>query len=262
VPGPLRIDRPEDGVAVLTLALPERRNAMTDELTAAWSGALADLRADASVRALVVSGEGRAFCAGGDLGWIGESPDLAVSAVRDRMLAFYRTWLAVRDLDVPSVAAVNGPAVGAGLCLALACDLRLASTQARFVAPFVRLGMHPGMAATHLLADVLGPGRARSLLLTGRSVDAAEAERIGLVDSVHEPDQLLPAAVEVARGIAASAPLAVRLTKAALRGAGHRTIDEALAWEGLAQPVTMVSADLREGLAAQAEKRPPRFTGR
>jgi enoyl-CoA hydratase len=255
---PLRVER-DGGVAVLTLDQPERRNAMTAELTSAWVAAVEDLRADREVRAVVVTGAGSAFCAGGDLSWIGESPDLAVMALRERMLPFYRSWLSVRTLDVPVLAAVNGPAVGAGLCLALACDLRYAAPEATFSAPFARLGMHPGMAATYLLPEVVGLPRARDLLLTGRRVGAEEALSIGLVNGVF-PD-LLPSVLSIARTIADSAPIAVRLTKAALAYAGHHSIDAALDWEGLAQPVTMASADLREGLAAQAERRPPRFTG-
>ena len=255
---PLRVER-RDAVALLTLNLPDRRNAMTAELTAAWTSAVGALRDDRDVRAVVVTGEGSAFCAGGDLSWIGESPDMSVMALRERMLPFYRAWLSVRALDVPVLAAVNGAAVGAGLCLALACDLRYASPAATFSAPFARLGMHPGMAATYLLPEVVGVARARDLLLTGRRVGAQEAYDIGLVSGV--ADDVVAHALEVARGIADSAPIAVRLTKAALAYAGHHSLDAALDWEGLAQPVTMASADLREGLAAQAERRPPRFTG-
>jgi enoyl-CoA hydratase/carnithine racemase len=255
----LRTER-RDAVTVLTLDLPERRNAMTAELTAAWTSAVEGIRADRDVRAVVVTGEGSAFCAGGDLSWIGESPDLSVMALRERMLPFYRAWLSVRTLDVPVLAAVNGPAVGAGLCLALACDVRYAAPGATFSAPFARLGMHPGMAATYLLPEVVGVARARELLLTGRRVGAEEAYAIGLVSGV--ADDVLAHTLEVAEGIAASAPIAVRLTKAALADAGRsRSLDAALDWEGLAQPVTMASADLREGLAAQAERRTPRFTG-
>ena len=127
---PLRVEREPDGVVILTLALPERRNAMTAELTAAWGDAIAALRGDRDVRVVVVTGEGSAFCAGGDLSWIGESPDLTVDAIRDRMLPFYRVWLSIRELEVPTIAAVNGPAIGAGLCIALACDLRYAAAGA------------------------------------------------------------------------------------------------------------------------------------
>jgi enoyl-CoA hydratase/carnithine racemase len=254
---PLRVER-RDSVALLTLALPERRNAMTAELTAAWADAVATLKADRDVRAAVVTGEGSAFCAGGDLSWIGESPDLSVPALRERMLPFYKTWLSIRDLDVPVIAAVNGHAVGAGLCLALACDIRYAASAATFSAPFARLGMHPGMAATYLLPEAVGVARAREMLLTGRRVGAEEALAIGLVSGVYDAADLLPEVLEIAKIVADSAPVAVRLTKTALKGRG---LDAALEWEALAQPVTMAGADLREGLAAQAERRAPRFTG-
>jgi enoyl-CoA hydratase len=256
------VDRRADGVVVLTLALPDRRNAMTAELTAAWSSALAGLRGDRSVRAVVVTGEGSAFCAGGDLSWIGESPDLSVDAIRDRMLPFYRAWLAIRDLEVPTIAAVNGPAIGAGLCLALACDLRYAARTATLSAPFVALGMHAGMAATWLLPEAVGLPAARELLLTGRAVTAEEALRIGLVNDVTEPDALLDHALEVAAKIAANAPIGVRLTTAGLRGGGHASLEAALQFEALAQPVTFATEDLREGLAAAKERRAASFGGR
>jgi enoyl-CoA hydratase len=259
---PIRLEHRPDGVAVVTLDLADRRNAMTAELTAAWTDTLAALRADASVRAVVVTGDGKAFCAGGDLSWIGESPDLTVGDIRDRMLPFYRAWLAVRDLPVPTIAAVNGPAIGAGLCLALACDLRYAARGAVMSAPFVGLGMHAGMAATWLLPEAVGMPVARELLLTGRAVDADEALRIGLVNGVSEPGALLDDAIAVAARIAGNAPVAVRLTVAGLRAGGHPSLEAALQYEALAQPVTFASSDLTEGLAAAKERRTPTFTGR
>jgi enoyl-CoA hydratase/carnithine racemase len=259
---PLRIDRRDDGVVVLTLALPDRRNAMTGELTSAFADAVAALRPDRSVRCVVVTGEGSAFCAGGDLSWIAESPDLSVDSIRDRMLPFYRTWLSIRDLEVPSIAAVNGHAIGAGLCLALACDLRFAARGARLSAPFTQLGMHAGMAATWLLPEVVGVAVARELLFTGRAVEGDEAVRLGLVNGVYDADQLLDAALGVASRIAGAAPIATRLTKAGLRAGGHGSMEAALQYEALAQPVTFATDDLREGLAATREKRPAKFNGR
>ena len=258
---PLRIDRRDDGVVVLTLALPDRRNAMTGDLTSAFADAIAQLRPDRSIRCVVVTGEGSAFCAGGDLSWIAESPDMSVDAIRDRMLPFYRTWLTIRDLEVPSIAAVNGHAIGAGLCLALACDLRYAARGARLSATFTQLGMHAGMAATWLLPEVVGVATARELLFTGRAVEGDEALRIGLVNGVHEPDQLMDAVLDVAGRIAGAAPIATRLTKAGLRAGGHGSMEAALQYEALAQPVTFATDDLREGLAATREKRRPAFSG-
>lgn len=255
------MDRRDDGIVVLTLALPDRRNAMTGELTSAWGATIASLRGDRSVRAIVVTGEGSAFCAGGDLSWIAESPDLSVDAIRDRMLPFYRTWLSIRELEAPSIAAINGHAVGAGLCLALACDIRYAARGAKLSAPFTQLGMHAGMAATYLLPEVVGTAHARELLLTGRAVDADEALRLGLVSGVFESSELLDSALERAAKVAGAGPIATRLTKAGLR-AGHGSLEEALQYEALAQPVTFATDDLREGLAATRERRTPKFTGR
>lgn len=259
----LRMERPWEGVVLLTLALPERRNAMTEELTSAWTEAVADLARDRGVRAVVVTGEGRAFCAGGDLSWIDAGAEtLDVAALRDRMLAFYRAWLSIRDLEVPVLAAVNGPAVGAGLCLALACDLRYAGEGARLSAPFTALGIHPGMAATYLLVEACGMAVARDLLYTGRVVHAEEAKELGLVNGVFPDATLVADTLAVAARIAATAPVATRMLKAGLARGTSGTIEDALAWEALAQPVTMLTQDKAEASAAMAAKRPPVFTGR
>jgi enoyl-CoA hydratase/carnithine racemase len=284
--GPLRVERPRSGVVLLTLSLPERRNAMTPELTAAWAQAMESLEQDDSVRAVVVTGAGTAFCAGGDLSWLGHAdpadrgtagadtgvadtgvagadarPVPTPAQLRAKMYDFYRTWLRVRDLEVPVLAAVNGPAIGAGLCLALACDLRYAAPTARFSVPFLALGLHPGMAATYLLPEAVGMARAREMLYTGRVVGASQAVELGLINHVLPAEGLVEEVLDVAASVAAAAPVAVRLTKAALRH-GPRSYAEALEWEALAQPVTMASHDLQEGLRAVSEKRPPQFRGR
>jgi enoyl-CoA hydratase/carnithine racemase len=257
----LRLERPSDGVAVLTLDNPDQRNAMSEAMTASWAGALHELAADRSVRVLVVTGEGSAFCSGGNPAWIAGEPDAEVDQLRSRMIGFYRAWLSVRQLEVPTIAAVNGPAIGAGLCLALACDIRYAAESARLGAPFVKLGMHPGMGATYLLPDAVGEANARELLLTGRTVDAAEAQRLGLVSRVFSDGTFRDDVLAVAEGIAATAPIASRYTKLALRDGGHADFEAALQWEALAQPITLASADLQEGIAAARAKRPPVFRG-
>jgi enoyl-CoA hydratase/carnithine racemase len=258
--GPLVIERPADGVVLLRLALPERRNAMTEQMTADWTAAVAGLATDRTVRAVVVTGEGTVFCSGGDLSWI-EGGGNEVDALRTKMLAFYRAWLSVRELEVPVLAAVNGPAIGAGLCLALACDLRYAAPTARFGAPFTALGMHPGMAASYLLPEAVGLPRAREMFYTGKIVGAEEAAAIGLINGVVPAESLVDEVVATAVKVASMAPVAVRLTKQALRH-GPKSYVEALEWEALAQPITMSTADMREGLKAQGERRPPRFEGR
>ena len=258
----LRIERPSEGVVLLTLDNPDQRNAMSDEMTSSWVAAVDELAGDRSVRAVVVTGAGSAFCSGGNTGWIASEPDAGVDHLRTRMVAFYRAWLSIRKLEVPTIAAINGPAIGAGLCLALACDLRYAASSAKLGAPFVKLGMHPGMAATYLLPNVMGDAHARDLLLTGRIADAEESLRLGMVSRVMPDETFLDDVLEVAAGVAASAPIPSRYTTLALRTGGHEDFESALQWEALAQPITLATADLQEGIAAAKEKRTPRFTGR
>jgi enoyl-CoA hydratase len=257
----LRLERPAEGVAVLTLDNPAQRNAMSDRMTASWVAAVDELAADRSVRVVVVTGEGSAFCSGGNTSWIASEPDATVDHLRTRMIAFYRAWLSIRRLEVPTIAAVNGPAIGAGLCLALACDLRYAAAGARMGAPFVKLGMHPGMAATYLLPNVVGEAHARDLLLTGRMVDADEALRLGLVSRVIDPASFRDQVLATAEAIAATAPIPSKLTTLALRDGGPADLESCLQWEAMAQPITLATADLQEGIRAAQEKRAPVFTG-
>lgn len=251
----------DDGVAVLTLDLPDRRNMMSAPMTASWTRAVAALHGDPGVRAVVVTGSGSAFCSGGDTAWIGAGVEDGVEAVRTRMHAFYTDWLTIRTLDVPTVAAVNGAAIGAGLALALACDLRVVASTARLGVPFTALGMHAGMATTWSLPEVAGLQVARDLLLTGRLVDGDEGVRLGLALRAVPAERVLAEALEIASTIASRAPVATRLTTMALRGGGHADHGAALRWEALAQAVTLVTDDLQEGLAAARDRRTPRFTG-
>jgi enoyl-CoA hydratase len=259
---PLLIDRRDNGVVLLTLNLPDVRNAMTDALTSAWTGTIAELATDRDVRCVVVTGAGTAFSSGGNLTWIEDGASRTVSGLRDRMLPFYRAWLSIRGLEVPTIAAVNGHAVGAGLALALACDLRYSTPEAKLSAPFTALGMHPGMATTWLLPEVVGLAVAREMLLTGRVLTGAEAVGVGLVNRTFPAGSLLAEVLALADQVATRAPIATKLTKAALSGGGHASFDAALAWESLAQPITQATEDLVEGVRAAKERRQPRFTGR
>lgn len=258
----LRLERPSEGVALLVLDNPDLRNAMSAEMTDSWVAAIDELVADPTVRAVVVTGEGTAFCSGGITSWIAGDPDATVDELRTRMIAFYRAWLSIRRLEVPTIAAINGATIGAGLCMALACDIRHATETAKMGMPFLKLGMHPGMAGTFLLPDAVGSAAARDLLLTGRLVQGEEALRLGLVSRVLPQDGFLDAVLESAAQVAANAPIATRLTKVALSGSGHDSLEAALQWEALAQPITLATADLQEGIAASQEKRRPSFRGR
>ncbi|MBH0779774.1 enoyl-CoA hydratase/isomerase family protein [Nocardia bovistercoris] len=258
--GPVLLTRPAAGVRLLTLNRPRVRNAMTEELTAAWDGALDDVAADAEARVLVVTGAGECFCSGADMSWLdgGPSEDATIDRLRARMLPFYRSWLRPRALSIPVLAAVNGPVIGAGVCLALACDVRFAGPSARFSTPFAHRGTHSGMGATWLLPEAIGVTRARDMLYTGREVPADQALTWGLVTEV--ATNVLDRALAVATEIAEAGPIALRLTKAGL-AQSFTGLEQALQWESLAQPVTMTTADIHEGILAFRENRSPRFLG-
>jgi enoyl-CoA hydratase/carnithine racemase len=249
------------GVALVTLNLPQLRNAMTAELTSAWTAVMDKVARDRSLRAVVVTGTGSAFCSGADLSWLdqGNLSDNTPDRLRDKMLPFYRAWLAPQRIAVPVVAAVNGPAVGAGLCLALACDLRYAAPSATFSAPFTQLGTHGGMGVSWLLPEAVGMPRAREMLYTGRVVTAEEALRWGLISDVAE--DVVGRALEVAQSVARAAPIATRLTKAGLAQGSRGRFELALQWEALAQPVTLSTKDIHKGVQARREHRAPTFDG-
>src|SRR6202050_3932126 len=249
------------GVALVTLNLPQLRNAMTTELTSAWTAAMGEVAGDRSLRVVVVTGSGSAFCSGADLSWLdqGNLSDNTPDRLRDKMLPFYRAWLAPLEISVPVVAAVNGPAVGAGLCLALACDLRYASPSATFSAPFTHLGTHGGMAVSWLLPEAVGTPRAREMLYTGRVVTAAEALAWGLVSDVAE--DVVGRALEVAESVARGALIATRLTKAGLAQSSPGGFELALQWEALAQPVTLSTNDIHKGVRARRQDRNPTLDG-
>ncbi|MGB8021442.1 MAG: enoyl-CoA hydratase-related protein [Candidatus Nanopelagicales bacterium] len=254
--------RREGGLVVVELSDPVRRNMMGLEMTAAWGRLMPAIAKDDQIRAVLVTGRGTAFSSGGNTAWIGADSHEPVSVLRERMLAFYRTWLAIRELDVPTIAAINGPAIGAGAALALACDMRWAGSSASMALPFLRLGMHPGLLATYLVREVGGVAVARDLLMTGRRIQASEMLAMGLVSRVVPDLELSSEALQVAQDLASAAPVATRLTKVALRDGLADGWASAMQWEGLAQGVTLATEDLAEGMAARREKRPPRFTGR
>lgn len=203
-----------DGVRLVTLTDPDRRNAMSEAMGAELREVVASSAVDGT-RVLVVTGEGAAFCAGADLPALFGDPSKPTRAIRDRLNAYYRAFLDVRDLAIPTVAAVNGPAVGAGLNLALACDLRVAGPEASFGATFTRIGLHPGGGCTWFLVEALGAHRAMRTLLLGETLTVAEAAATGLADGpVEDP---LSDALELAGRLASSDPGLVADVKRSVR---------------------------------------------
>lgn len=231
-----------DRVAVLTVSNPARRNAMNLALSELLVDAVDAAVADEGVGAIVVTGEEPAFCAGGDLAELASADPATLRAV-------YAGFLAVADCPLPTIAAVNGAAVGAGLNLALACDVRLAGPRARFDARFLQLGLHPGGGYTWMIQRALGPQGAAAVTLFGETVDAAEAARIGLVHRVTE--DVVGAAVEMAARAASAHPDLVRTTKATMRvTAAMAAQADAVEVEVRAQAASVNSEDFRERLAA------------
>lgn len=261
----VQLDRRDDGISVLTLDDPERRNAMTEAMGDALAARCTELAADPSLRVVVLTGTPPAFSAGGDLGML---EDLGRRAreegldATDFMRAFYLRFLAVRDLPVPVIAAINGHAVGAGLCVALACDLRIVANEAKVGLNFARLGLHPGMGGTWLLPRLLGGQQAAAWLYTGALVTGEVAAAQGLALASVPGDEVLPRALTLAEDIATSSPVVVRQLKTTLGDVEHVDLSTALDREAAAQAISYGTDDLVEGLAAGRERRPPRFSGR
>src|SRR6185312_11567260 len=205
-----------DRIGIITLARPDNRNSMTPELLDAFARASAAARADTSIRALVVTGTGSCFSAGADFkaGLQRGGEELAPA---ERSYAMYEPFLSLLDVEVPIIGALNGHAIGGGFGLALVCDLRIAALEAKYGANFVAVGLAPGMAVSHLLPRLVGVARASELLLTGRLVDGAEAERLGIANRAVPAAQVMDEALALARTIAANAPFAVRATKGGIR---------------------------------------------
>lgn len=259
----VRLTRHEDAVALITLDRPDRLNALTfamfDELHAVCD----ELDDDPSVRAVVVTGAGRGFCAGLDL----DAAEELSAMGPEEMLRGQESWAAAitrfRHLRAPVIAAVNGPAAGAGLSLCLAADVRLAGVEARFNAAFVRIGLTGGdCGISWLLPRIIGFGHASELLLTGRVIDAAEAHRLGMVNRVLPADELLPSAFTLADEIAENSPWGVRLTKQVLQtNVDAPSLDAAVELENRNQVLATRTVDMAEALTAFREKRPPNFSG-
>lgn len=264
----VRMDR-TGSIATLTFDDPDRRNAMTQSMGEAFAGEIAALGRSESLRAVILSGAGAAFSAGGDLGMLEALAQkgrhegrVADREIRDTMRRFYELFLCVRELRCPTIAAINGSAIGAGFCVALACDLRIASRSAKLGLNFAQLAIHPGMGATWTLPRLIGTAQAAELLYTGRILSGEEALELGLVNRALPPEDVLPAARAMAEEIAACSPIAVAGTKKALARTHTATLEDQLTWEATEQATCFQTQDIHEGLRAARERRPPQFRGK
>ena len=250
----------DEGVATLMFNDVQRKNAMTPELGDALRDAVGRLRKDAAVRAVVLTGAGGAFSAGGDLRMLERLRASSREESRGFMREFYARYLSILDLEVPIVAAIEGPAIGAGLCVALACDLIVVGEDSKLALNFVQLGLHPGMGATYLAPLRFGPQRAADILFTGRRFDGREAAAVGMALRAVPSAKVREEATALARSIAGNAPIAIRGLKIGL-AVDRQALERALAHEAEEQSKSYASQDLAEGLAAATERRAPRFVG-
>lgn len=264
-----------DGIATLTLNRPQRLNALGESLREDLYDAIQTAGGDEAVRVIVITGAGRGFCSGGDVKAMNErnaksassggasDAARAASAMEDRIAPLRdRVVLALRDVPKPVIAAVNGPAAGAGMNLALACDIRIAARSAVFGETFAKRGLHVDWGGTYFLPRMIGMQRACEMIFTGETIDAPTAKEYGIVSSVVEDGELMNTVYELAAKIAAGPPIAIRLAKRAMYKSMDGDLRSALEFETYAQNICSQTEDSREGIRAFVEKREPEFTGR
>ncbi len=259
----LLLERVQDGIVRLTLNRPERLNAITFEMFDEFHEACAELTRDRDARVVIVTGAGRGFCSGLDLNDAEKLPEMSAREMMEGQERWGGSMAAIHALPQPVIAAVNGPATGGGLAVALAADIRLASPEARFNAAFVKIGLTSGdIGVSWALPRIVGLGRAAEIMLTGRFVDAEEAAAIGLVNRVVPGEQLMDAALELAGQIVSNTPFGVTLTKRVLNvNVDAGSFASALEVENRGQTLATRGDDFREALEAFREQRAPNFSG-
>ena len=246
----------EDAIGVLTIDRPEALNALNSTVISELEQLIGEVEKDLELRALIITGAGRSFVAGAD---IGEQKPLTLDGGRrwgQRGSAMMRR---IEKLEIPTIAAVNGFALGGGCELALSCDIILASEKAKFGQPEVGLGITPGFSGTQRLPRRVGIGKAKELIYSGKMIKADEAEKIGLVNAVYAPEELLPGAIEMAKSFTKNAPIAVKYAKACIDRGMQMDIDDGIALENELFAMCFATEDQKEGMGAFLEKRPAVF---
>jgi len=260
---PVVLEGKHDGIATLVLNRPERLNALNNELAMALNDALSRIAQDQSVSVVVITGAGRAFCAGGDLGALGNSRQSGtIKEVEPLLRAGMQMVLKMRTMPQPVIAAVNGAAAGAGLNIALAADIRIAAEEATFGQTFSKVGLFPDYGGTYFLPQLVGRAKAAELFYTGDIIDAKSALAIGLVNQVVSGARLEAEVKALAQKIAHGPALAIRAVKRVLFADGEKELAQALDNEVQEQMRCFLSEDCNEGIRAFFEKRPPKFQGK
>lgn len=261
--GPVLLESKQDGIATLVMNRPDRLNALNTELVTSLNDAFARLAKDASVRVVVLTGAGRAFCAGGDLVAIGQGQKTgAIRGLQLLLASGTQAVLTMRTMPQPVIAAVNGAAAGAGMNLALAADIRIAAEEAMFGQNFAKVGLFPDFGGTYFLPQLVGPAKAAELFYTGDMIDAKTALRLGIVNQVVPASQLETEVNSLAQKIAQGPPLPIRAVKKTLFGNEQEKLTLALGQEVEEQIRCYLSDDCKEGIQAFFEKRQPHFRGK
>jgi enoyl-CoA hydratase/carnithine racemase len=247
-------------LGLLTLNRPERLNAINKAMTLELGELVTELESNDDIRVVIITGEGRAFCAGADIKERAETPDDLSIQRTSRLIS--PTFRRLERLPQVTIAAINGPAAGGGLELAMACDLRIASTDARMGLPEVTLGILPGAGGTQRLPRLVGPARAKQMMLFGELINAATAEKWGVVNELAEPGDLMRKAREWAGVLLQRPPLSLANIKGAINIAMDTDLDTGIHYEQRASTIVAMSEDRQEGYSAFVEKRKPSFKGR
>ena len=262
-PGPVLLEARHDGIATLVMNRPDRMNALNNELALALNDALGRIAEDNAVRVVVLTGAGRAFCAGGDLALIGKGRASGATNELDPLLrAGMQAVLKMRVMPQPVIAAVNGAAAGAGMNIALAADIRIAAEEASLGQNFAKVGLFPDFGGTYFLPQLVGPAKAAELFYTGDMIDAKTALRLGIVNHVVPGAQLEAEVKNLAQKIARGPSLAIRAVKRTLFASDKEKLAEALEREVEEQIHCYLSEDCNEGIRAFFEKRQPQFKGK
>jgi 2-(1,2-epoxy-1,2-dihydrophenyl)acetyl-CoA isomerase len=260
---PVLLELKYDGVATLVMNRPDRLNALNNELAMALNEALGRLAEDADARVVVITGAGRAFCAGGDLAMIGKGRATGATQELEPLLrSGMQAVLTMRVMPQPVIAAINGPAAGAGMNIALAADIRIAAEEATFGQNFAKVGLFPDFGGTYFLPQLVGPAKAAELFYTGDMIDAKTALHLGIVNRVVPGSYLETEVRGLAQKLADGPPLAIRAIKKTLFAAEKQKLEEALEHEVEVQMRCFFSEDCSEGIRAFFEKRLPRFQGK
>jgi 2-(1,2-epoxy-1,2-dihydrophenyl)acetyl-CoA isomerase len=261
--GPVLIEARHGAIVTLVMNRPDRLNALNNELTMALQEALSRIAQDESIRVVVLTGAGRAFCAGGDLALIGKGrASDETHSLEPLLRAGMQAVLTMRVMPQPVIAAVNGAAAGAGMNIALAADIRIAAEEATFGQNFAKVGLFPDFGGTYFLPQLVGPSKAAELFYTGDMIDAKTAERLGIVNHVVPADQLEAAVKALAGKIMQGPPMAVRAVKKTLFASERKKLAAALEHEVQEQVRCYLSEDCSEGIRAFFEKRLPQFRGK